>query len=182
MSIQIVKLTEENLEDAPEWPGHPFSCKYCVYWEFLENCVDPTGKRQEEMLARKLNWFRKTSIEFGACGKLLYSDGKGVGFAQYAPARFLPRSRDYQSAPVSPDAVLLSCLLIHPRGFAGQGLGTRLLESIVDELRGRGERAVETFARRGNPDNPSGPLDFHLKNGFAICRDDEDFPLMRLEL
>lgn len=40
--IEIVDLTEQNLVAAPEWPSHPFSCKFCLYWEFPEECTDPT--------------------------------------------------------------------------------------------------------------------------------------------
>jgi hypothetical protein len=49
-------------------------------------------------------------------------------------------------------------------------------------LRKRGVKAVETFARKNNPNNPSGPVEFYLKNGFRVLRDDPEFPLMRLEL
>jgi hypothetical protein len=46
----------------------------------------------------------------------------------------------------------------------------------------RGFEAVETFARKNNPNNPSGPVEFYLKNGFRVLRDDPEFPLMKLEL
>jgi hypothetical protein len=46
----------------------------------------------------------------------------------------------------------------------------------------RGIRAVETFARKGQEDNPSGPVEFYLRNGFRVFRDDPEYPLMRLEL
>ncbi len=95
MSIEIVDLTEENLNDAPEWSGHPFSCKYCVYWEYPEEYVDPATVRKEEMFATKLAWLRRTIKDFGSCGKLLYVDGKGVGYAQYAPPWHLPNAVEY---------------------------------------------------------------------------------------
>jgi len=41
MKIELVNLIEENLRDAPEWGSYPFSCKYCIYWEFSEECIDP---------------------------------------------------------------------------------------------------------------------------------------------
>ncbi len=43
-------------------------------------------------------------------------------------------------------------------------------------------KALETFARRGDPENPSGPVDFYLTNGFKVRNDDLEFPLMRLDL
>ncbi len=182
MNIEIVNLSEENLVDAPEWPTHPFSCKYCIYWEYPEECVDPATEDKQEMLAKKLLWLRRTLTEFGNCGKLLYVDGKGAGYAQYAPAAHLPNAAEYDSGPPSDDAVLIACLFIAREPYRGSGLGRQLLHSITDDLKARRIRAIETFARKGDPGNPSGPVEFYLGNGFRIQRDDKEFPLMRLGL
>lgn len=182
MNIEIVDLTQQNLVDAPEWSGHPYSCKYCIYWEYPEQLVDPATEQKEEMFARKLSWLQRTLKEFGNCGKLLYADGKGAGYAQYAPPGRLPNSAEYASGPPSDDAVLISCLFIVQRQLRGSGLGSQLLRSIMDDLRTRGAKAIETFARKGNPENPSGPVEFYLRNGFGIQKNDKEFPLMRLEL
>lgn len=182
MNIEIANLTEDNLRDAPAWPAHPYSCKYCLYWEYPEECADPATAQKEEMLTKKLAWLRRTVREFGNCGKLLYAGGKGAGYAQYAPPGHLPNSADYDSGPPSDDAVLISCLFIAPAQYRGLGLGNRLLHTIIDELGERGTRAVETFARRGDAENPSGPVEFYLRNGFVIHKDDQEFPLMRLNL
>jgi GNAT superfamily N-acetyltransferase len=182
MNIEIVDLTEKNLVDAPEWPSHPFSCKYCIYWQYPDNFVDPPSDHKRKMLARKLSWLQSVAREFGECGKLLYADGRSVGYAQYAPPRHLPNSADYDSGPPSADAVLLSCLFISQEQYRGVGLGGQFLHSITDELKERGVTAIETFGRKGNPDNPSGPAEFYLANGFRVHRDEKDFPLMRLDL
>jgi len=182
MKVKIVDLTEESLRDAPEWEVHPFSCKYCLWWEFPEECIESAKEEKEEVIKKKLKWLRETSRLFGNCGKILYVDARCVGYAQYAPSKFLPHSSDYQAGPPSGDAVLISCLFIPQREFRGLGLGSQLLQGIISDLRGRGIKAVETFARKGKPENPSGPVGFYLKNGFRIYRDDEEFPLMRMEL
>ena len=182
MNIQIVNLTEENLIDAPEWQGHPYSCKYCVYWEYPDECVAAATERKKEMLAKKLSWLRRTLRAFGNCGKLLYGDGKPVGYGQYAAPGYLPAAGGYDSGPPSDDAVLISCLFIPHEQFRRLGIGTQLLHSIIDELRQRGMKAVETFGRNGNPQNPSGPVEFYLRNRFKIHRDDEEFPRLRLDL
>lgn len=182
MKIEIVNLGEANLNDAPEWETHPFSCKYCIWWEFPEECKDPAKEKKEDMFQKKLQWLRNTKKTFGNCGKIAYVDGKPVGYAQYAPSKLLPHSADYRSGPPSDDAVLLSCLFIPGKGARGLGLGTCILQSITDELRKRKIKAVETFARKGNPNNPSGPVEFYLKNGFRIHIDDNEFPLIRLDL
>ena len=182
MNFEICSLTEANLADAPEWSGRPSSCKYCLYWECPEECMDPETERKQELLGKKLAWLRRARQGFGNCGKLLYADGKPVGYAQYAPPGLLPNSVGYDSGPPGDDAVLISCLFIAQEQYRGTGLGNQLLRSIIDDLRTREIRAVETFARKGDPQNPSGPVEFYLRNGFRILTDDKEFPLMRLEL
>jgi GNAT superfamily N-acetyltransferase len=180
MIVEIVSLTENNLIEAPEWEEYPFSCKYCTYWEFPRERKDSSKK--EETLAKKLEWLRSARKAFGECGKIMYVDGKPVGYAQYAPPKMFPLSAEYPSGPPSEDAVLIFCLFIAHKEYRGKGLGSLLLQSIVEDLKGRGVKAVETFARKNNTNNPSGPVELYLKNGFMIFRDDPEFPLMKLEL
>jgi len=182
MNIEIANLTEDSLTDAPVWPSHPFSCQYCIYWEYPEECVDPATEQKEEMFTKKLSWLRRATQEFGNCGKLVYAHGAAIGYAQYAPPRYLPKSASYDSGPPSDDAVLISCLFIPQAKFRRLGIGSQLLRAIIDELKERTENAIETFARRGSADNPSGPVELYLRNGFIIYRDDKEFPLMRLDL
>lgn len=182
MNFKIANLTEENLRDAPEWETHPISCKYCIYWEFPEECVDPTTESKEDMFRKKADWVQRTRRLFGNCGKIAYVDSAGVGYAQYAPPDFLPNTARYPAGPPSPDAVFISCLFIPQARFRRLGLGSRLLEEILTELRQRGIYAVETFARKGKADNPSGPVEFYLRYGFMVFCDDAEFPLLRLVL
>ncbi|MCJ7575858.1 MAG: GNAT family N-acetyltransferase [Dehalococcoidia bacterium] len=183
MNIKITNLTEDNLKDAPEWDSHPFSCKYCIYWEYPEECTNPATEQKEEMFAKKLGWLQRVTKEFGNCGKLAYVDRESVSYAQYAPHHYLPGSAGYAAGPPSDDAVLISCLFIPQAKFRRLGIGGRLLRSISDELKQRKKtKAIETFARRGSSDNPSGPVQFYLRNGFRIHGGDKEFPLMRLDL
>jgi GNAT superfamily N-acetyltransferase len=79
--------------------------------------------------------------------------------------------------------VFLSCLYIADKTLRGRGLGEALLQNIIDDLKRRGFKAVETFARRGDSNNPSGPLEFYIKNGFTFKdKTNPDRPLMRLFL
>jgi len=182
MKIDVVNLTEDNLRDAPEWDSYPFSCKYCIYWEFPEECIDPAKERREGIIRKKLRWLRDTNRVFGNCGKIIYANGKPAGYAQYAPGEFFPRSAYYKSGPPNHDAVLISCLFIPQREFRGIGLGNQLLQDIIGDLKRRRIKIVETFARKGKPDNPSGPVEFYLRNCFKIHKDDIEFPLLRLML
>jgi len=182
MDIAIVSLTEATLGAAPVWDSPPYSCRYCLYWEYPEECVDPALEVPAERFQRKIEWLRRCRASFGDCGALAYVDGRPAAYAQYAPAAWLPGAAQYPAGPPSGDAVLLSCLFIPEAKCRGRGLGRRLLEHIVADLRARDLAALETFGRKGRADNPSGPAEFYLAHGFQIVRDDAEFPLLRLEV
>ena len=57
-----------------------------------------------------------------------------------------------------------------------------MLKNLITELRERGFKAIETFARKSSENNPSGPLELYLKNNFEIENDKDDFPLVRLDV
>jgi len=185
IKVEIEDIKEANLSDIPE------PCRGCVYWEFPEEFDRAREKKTEtqkrlEFEEKKREWFVQTLKAFGTCGKIVYYNGKPVAYAQFAPSERLPNTGDYESKPVSKleeGVVFLSCLYINDKTMRGKGLGETLLKNIIDHLMRRGFKAVETFARRGNSENPSGPLEFYIKNGFIIKDEaNPEFPLVRLSL
>jgi len=179
VKIQIVNLSEENLKNIPVWESYPYSCKYCIYWEYPNN---PVKEGKEKTLQKKLKWLRRVKKKFGDCGKLIYIDRKPAGYAQFAPSNFLPNSINYNAGLPDNNAVLISCLFIFDKNFRALKLGKKLLNSIINDLKLRNVKIVETFARKDNVENPSGPVEFYIKNGFRVYKDDPQFPLMRLDL
>ena len=174
MNVQIVDISMRNLEDIPS------PCRSCIYWEF----PDLFGKvGSAEAFFHKKNWFIKALSEFGVCGKILYIDEEPSGYAQFAPYYMLPQTRAYSYYQGRDDALFLSCLFICKAEYRGIGLGSRLLKSIIFDLKARGFSRIETIARRGSTNNPSGPLEFYLKNGFEIKRKlNQNFVLTMLDL
>jgi GNAT superfamily N-acetyltransferase len=160
----------------------PLAVSIAFYWAYPELSFDPAAGVSEGEFSKKLAWLRRVRKEWGSCGKLLFVGNEVVGYAQYALAQFLPGAKGYPAGPVSEDAVLLACLFIPKPKFRGKGLGGLLLEAILEELSARGPQAVETFARRGSAENPSGPVEFYLRHGFSVLRDDPEFPLLRRDL
>jgi len=182
LEIDIEDIRNTNLQDIPE------SCRGCVYWEFpqeFEKTKEET-QRKTEFAAKKREWFEKTMEEFGTCGKIVYYKKRPVAYAQYAPSTRLPATGTYESKPVGkPEegAVFLSCLCVTDAALRGKGIGETLLQNIIEDLRRRGFNAIETFARRNQANNPSGPMEFYVKNGFHIKdKTNPEFPLMRLFL
>ncbi len=182
LEVDVEDIRKANLKDIPE------SCRGCVYWEFPEDFekAKDEPQRKSEFEAKKREWFEKTLEEFGTCGKIVYYDGKPIAYAQYAPSKCLPNINEYESKPVGKledGAIFLSCLYISDETMRGKGIGEMLLQNIVDDLRRRGFKSIETFARRSQADNPSGPMEFYLKNGFHTKdKTNPDFPLIRLLL
>jgi len=182
MKVSIKDITEENIKEIPE------PCRTCLYWE------NPAFKQSRELSqtekvkyeAEKATWFLKTLEEFGDCGKIIYVDSKSVGYTQYSTANRLPNIQEYGAKKLGTakeSAVFISCLYICDESFRGKGLGERLLGKVVADLRKRGFKTVETFARKDSANNPSGPVEFYLRKGFHVKEElDSDFALVRLNL
>lgn len=182
MKIKIADLTEENLKDLPEFEDPPYSCKYCIYWIDPEKFLSTSEIPREELYKIKLNWLKGISKKTGSPGKIMYADGIPVGFAQFAPRNIFKGFLKEYKAKVHKDAAYLACLYIFQKENRNKGLGEKLLESVLKEIKKRGFKAVETFGRKENDDNPSGPYEFYEKNKFNIALDDPEFPLLRREL
>jgi len=182
IEVNIEDIKESNLKDIPE------PCRGCVYWEFPED-FEKGGKdlnKKWELETKKREWFEQTMKEFGTCGKIVYHEGKPIAYAQYAPSARLPNVNEYESKLVGKleeGVVFLSCLFIADETLRRRGIGKLLLQNIVEDLRRRGFKAVETFARRSEANNPSGPMAFYIRNGFHVKdKTNPEFPLMRLYL
>ena len=179
MKAVVRGITRENLDDIPE------PCRSCLYWEFPDDS-EKVKLLKPELARKKRAWFLQTLREFGNCGKLVYYGNNVVGYAQYAPITYLPNIESYESklAGRSEDRIVfLSCLYITEKALRRRGMGIKLLESIILDLKTRGFKAIETFARKGLSNNPSGPIELYLKKGFQIKDEtDPEFPLVRLEL
>jgi GNAT superfamily N-acetyltransferase len=182
MEFAIKDVTERTLKDIPGKCGH------CLYWSPPEEPAQASSKdpeSEQELRDKKKQWILQTSAEFGNCGKILYYANVPVGYAEYGPSHRFPQIEAYESQPIGKieeGAVFLSCFYIVKETFRRRGLGARLLDNVIADLKRRGFTAVETYARKGSPNNPSGPLEFYLKKGFRIKDDSNpEFPLVRLD-
>ena len=170
----IEQVTKENFKDIPD------PCRRCLYWQTdgfsLKDATEETAQQKLKSLLRIQKDTGNSS------GFIAYHNKKPVGFVQWAPAKYFPQAREYEHGPLSEDAAFLVCLYIRREENRNKGLGTLILKAGISQIRQQGFKAIETFARRSSSDNPSGPLEFYLKNGFKMRRDGSDFPLVRLEL
>ncbi len=185
MRIEIRDIDARTVNDL-------FSpCSSCLYWEtaekFGKDDRDKPKVSEDKAIEIKQDWFKRTSAMLGSCGKILYVDGKAVGYAQYAPPHLFEKVTEYSRElfPPSPDGILLSCLYIQA-GYRGKGLGARLLQLVLEDLRERGYQTLETYSRDDSAVNSSGPTALYLENGFNLLKTKKwknaTFSLMRLRL
>ncbi len=172
MKIQILNLTEKTLDAVSS------SCKHCVYWQHPEiaNC-----KENNNLLTIKKEWLKNVRNEFGDCGRLLSVDDKIIGYATYAPPRYFPNLINYPVIP-EPDVIIIACLFIFKKRNRETGFGSVLLNSVLENLEERNITAVQVIARKNSEDNPAGPVEFYLKNGFVIQHDHPEFPILKMNL
>ena len=180
MKIRIADIDSHVLCDL--FPG----CSACVYWE----CPEKFKKRKpdEEAVGLKSEWFETVATHFNPCGKLLYVADKPAAYCQYAPPQYVPGIPEYPTLArhVDRDGVMITCLRVSEQ-YQRKGLGRRLLHEVITDLKGRGVRSLETFARDDSSNNCSGPTQFYLAQGFTVVVT-ESFPeqilfsLVRLDL
>lgn len=172
MIRSAVRLTPDTLDALPS------PCRSCLFWELdpvrRDRTPDPAGEKQA--------WVSEVLREWGSCGRVAMVDDELVGYLLYAPAAFVPGAGGFATAPVSPDAVLLTTAWVEPhaRGF---GVGRMLVRAMARDLVERDVRAVEAFgahARTGR--RCQVPVDFLGGVGFRTLRAHPLTPRMRMDL
>lgn len=159
-------------------------CRACLFWE-----LDPVRRdavAEGERADVKEAWISEVLREWGSCGRVALVDGVPVGFLVYAPAAYLPGAAAFPTAPVSPDAVLLTTARVREE-YGAAGIGRLLVQGMARDLLGRGDgvRAVEAFATTGRLRSGEGcvvPAEFLARVGFKTHRAHPRTPRMRMEL
>ncbi|SHE63195.1 GNAT family N-acetyltransferase [Streptoalloteichus hindustanus] len=176
MSRRVIGVTLDNLDHLPR------RCRGCVFWELAPHLREQAEEFGQTELEKEA-WVSSVLLEWGSCGRVVYADGVPAGYALYAPPAAVPRSAAFPTAPVSPDAVLLTALHVLPE-FAGGGLGRMLVQAVAKDLTRRGVKAIEAFGdARADADSTCViPADFLLRVGFKTVRPHPRWPRLRLEL
>lgn len=174
-----MRLTRDRLDELGRGADRTLPCRSCVRWELPAH--NRSRLRAEEAAAEKDAWVATVLREWGSCGRAVLVDDVPVGFALYAPAEFVPGSAGPPTAPVSPDAVLLTTLHVAP-DHAGGGLGRMLVQGMARDLVTRGVRAVEAFGDATGHQACLVPADFLSAVGFRTHVRHPLTPRMRMEL
>jgi len=171
MSRTIARLTLDHLAelDAP--------CRTCLFWE-----RDPVRRaRVTDPAGEKDAWLSHVLREWGSCGRVVLVDDVPVGYVIYAPEAFVPGAASFPTAPVSPDAVLMTAAYVAP-AHRGGGLGRMLVQGMARDLVGREIRAVEAFGDTRGSRTCVLPVEFLGSVGFKTQRAHGTTPRMRMDL
>ncbi|CAM3602046.1 GNAT family N-acetyltransferase [Kibdelosporangium persicum] len=179
MSRRVVGITLDNLEHLPK------HSRGCVFWELAPHLKEQAEAFGETELEKEA-WVSSMLLEWGSCGRLVYSDKLPVGFVLYAPPNAVPRSLAFPTSPISPDAVMLTGFYVLPE-FRGGGLGRMLVQAVAKDLTRRGVKAIESFGNAKPEDADEDnccvvPSEFLASVGFKTVRPHARWPRLRLEL
>ena len=171
MGRTLTRLTLDHLAEvvAP--------CRTCVFWE----CDAVRRGQVDDPAAEKDAWVSDVLREWGSCGQVVLVEGRPVGYVIYAPPAFVPGAHGFPTAPVSPDAVLLTALHVD-HAHRGGGLGRLLVQGMARDLVRRHVRAVEAFGDVGGRRDCVVPVRFLDAVGFRTQRAHDTTPRMRMEL
>jgi hypothetical protein len=203
------RITPLRLEAFEQLPKH---ARRCVFWE-----VDPATLGDNHLADpefEKEAWLSMVMLEWGSCGQVAttvpdehsHAEPSCLGYVLYAPPGAVPRAHRFPTAPVSPDAVLLTSMGIEP-GHVPDDLPHSLLAQVIVELVRRGVRALEAFGRTPAASELQDPqlvdpevrpvlealcdcsvdrciidADFLKDAGFVVVAPHAYFPRLRLEL
>jgi GNAT superfamily N-acetyltransferase len=184
--LGVSALIPLNLDTISKLPA---PCRSCIRWEIGPQHSGKVANAGQAEFEKEV-WLSGVMLSWGSCGQLLTIDDEVVGYAIYAPPAQVGTASSFPTAPASPDAVLLMTATILPP-FRGRGHARTLLQGVAKHLAGRGVRAIEMFAHRGEATNlPSDetippcllPAEFGLALGFTEVRAHHRYPRLRLEL
>ena len=174
MSRRTVPITVDHLAEVAE------PCRSCLFWEL--DAVSRARLDHEERVAEKERWLSMVLREWGSAGRVVLVDGRVAGHAIYVPSAFVPGQAALPTAPVSPDAVVLTTVRVEPWARGG-GLARLLVQGMARDLVTRGQVAVEAFGdTRGRADGCVLPAEFLGRVGFRTQRAHVTTPRMRMEL
>ncbi len=121
--------------------------------------------------------------------KVAYKNKKCVGFLIAGKYNLFPSLKTFKIYPPDPKSVFLGCIYIDPEN-RGLGFDKRLLIELEKDLFNEKVACIETIGKRMSEDidedeyenSPLIPFKFLINNGFYLKKNDEFFPLLRLDL
>jgi GNAT superfamily N-acetyltransferase len=166
------------------------SC-FCAYWHFPgdKNAWQARLAFEPEENRRELEARSREPLAGIVASD---SEGRAVGWMKLEPAINLAKiyaQRTYRSlAGLTPERErvwTIGCFLVDP-AWRRRGVARALLRTGIERARERGARMVEAFPRRaeGVRDEElwTGPYSLFTSEGFHIVHEQQQYPVLRLDL
>ena len=146
MEVDIRAITPETASHIEQTSARS------MFWvvpgeEYREVCNSPDATFDKQV------WIQSVLMNWGICGYTAFVSTGDKGATEvpaatvfFAPAHFFPGTMVMPTAPVSPDAILISTVHVNS-AYMGLYLEQKLLETVLTEAQRRGIKAVEVFAR-----------------------------------
>jgi hypothetical protein len=196
LNFTIKNISGFQLEDTK------FKCTNCVFWlnQGSSGLNDGITKSINiwELLKSKFfeirnrnnkNRFIDSFSRSGGIIKAAFSNKKCIGILMAGKYYLFPRLKFYNIFPPDSESIFLGCLYVLPE-YRNLGAGKKLLMSLEKDLIVSRVNSIESIGKRLNDDmdideyvnSPIIPVKFLVKNGFYIKKNDELFPLFRIDL
>ena len=197
LNFIIKNISGFQLEDTN------FKCINCAFWLNQESSGLNDGVSKSiniwellkskffevRSLKNKNNRFIDSFSRSGGIIKGAYSNKKCIGVLMAGKYYLFPRLKFYKIFPPDSESIFLGCLYVLPE-YRNLGAGKKLLISLEKDLIISRVNSIESLGKRLNDDmdieeyvnSPIIPVKFLIKNGFYIKKNDELFPLFRIDL
>ena len=146
MEVHIKAITPQCSEDLEP------SAAASTFWALPPGYENQNSSSKDPVFDKQV-WLQNVLLEWGICG---YTAFVGTGDAGtrpvpaatvfFAPARYMLGIANLPTAPISPDAILLSTVHVAVP-YMGLYLEHQLIDTVLTEAHRRGVKAVEAFAR-----------------------------------
>ena len=165
----LVRLSGDNMGDFVSFQdsGCDYGPCYCMYW-----WVDP-GTWGGLTATEKLLMRNRMSAKGRFDGYLLYGDDTVVAWCQCAPRDEFPHIDDLFDIKHEEGVWAVTCFLVK-KGMRNRGIMETMLGMVLEDLRGRGARAVEAYPRRLDSFDEmyawNGPEQAYIDSGFRFIK------------
>jgi hypothetical protein len=152
--------------------------KYLLRFKFHEQSYKKTGEK-------KLGIF----INNGGTVKAAFKNRYCLGILCAGSCNLFPRLRSFKVYPPDPRSTFLGCIYAEP-SQRGEAIKKRLLIELEKDLIRKKAYSIETIGKRLDDDiddeefenSPLLSFKFLINNGFYLKKNDQLYPLLRLDL